>query len=110
MGRTKLALQKQSEARRLRSSGRAHDNIHANSLERQANDLLAAVPSAVVLTETLPLGESNSDTESFFIRDTLENPDSVAVEASDCRMNLLVDADALETASTLPIPLTLRIY
>jgi hypothetical protein len=92
MTKTALAVQKSQEARVLRSSGRTHDHVFANGLDREVEALLKPVNDGVALGEAL----TPFDDDRPFIRDTLENPDGVAIDASGARMDLLADAGALE--------------
>lgn len=91
MSKTELAIRKQQEADRLMSDPRPHSYLAAERLEREASELLAPVNCELALGEALP-----DSADKFVIRDTLEAPNCISIEASGTRLDLLCDANALE--------------
>lgn len=92
MSRTESALRKLNQAANMRSDGRYHLQFEAGRLETQAQELLAPTTCNIAFREAIPV-----NTEKFGIRDALEHPDCVAIEASESRLDLLCEAGALET-------------
>ena len=82
------------QASQFRSLGRPHDHARATTLENEANSLLAPVTADLALREAVP----EYDDAKPLVRDTLENPTSVAIDASEARLDLLSDAGVLELA------------
>lgn len=95
MSRTAKATALQIEASTLRSVGRTHDHIRANTMEMEAAALLRLDSAPIMaMGEALP---AEFDDERITLYNTLEdNPDHIAVDASGERLELLGKAAALE--------------
>jgi len=89
--RTQRALESQTEAQTQSLNGRGALVGYYND---QTNELMQPETLPVIAHgEVVPVDDS---TAAFIVNDTLEDPDSTAVDASIERTNLLQEAGALE--------------
>ena len=100
LSRTKLAVKKLNRASRERLIAKAkgadgkYERRVAERLEDEAGELMtSAQPPEICCGEVVPSArDAQADSRSVGIRDTLKDPDQVAIEASKQRTDLLLQA------------------
>ncbi len=107
MRRSAQAVENLSKARRFRWAGKdlaggdlaASENLEATQLEAKADELLKPAGEVVGAGEALDLDPAVSAADqNWGLIDSLKDPDSIGLGASDDRLNLIADAGVLETA------------
>lgn len=84
MGQATQAIQKLHKAARLRRSGTLIGAAEAGVLEREGRNMLTPTePINVSAGEVLPSIHPDDGYVATYIRDTLQNPDILAGEASE---------------------------